>query len=81
MDDLAGGAAYQRFAHTILWIEKLVEPRVALVKTLNGRDRTKVNRIIHISKARNGRGAGLRLGYLFDASNLLFAEQGILIKE
>ena len=81
MDDLAGGAAYQRFAHTIFWIEKLKEPRVALVKTLAGRDKIQINRIIHISKARNGRGAGLRLGYVFDASNLLFAEQGILVKE
>lgn len=81
LDDLAGGAAYQRFAHSILWIERHKEPKDCLVKTDCGRLKMEINRTIHICKSRNGPGAGLQLAYKFEGSSLLFAEQGILIKE
>ncbi len=80
IDDLAGGAAYQRFAHSILWIERHKEPKSSIVKTEVGRIQMDVNRTIHICKARNGPGAGLQLAYKFDGSSLLFAEQGIITK-
>jgi hypothetical protein len=81
LDDLAGGAGYQRFAHCILWIEKHKEPKDCTVKTAVGRIKMEINRTIHICKSRNGSGAGLQLAYKFDGSSLLFSEQGILVKE
>jgi hypothetical protein len=81
MDDLAGGAAYQRFAHCILWIEKHKELKSKTVKTEMGRLRMEINRTIHICKSRNGPGAGLQLAYQFDGASLLFGEQGILVKD
>jgi len=80
LDDLAGGAAYQRLAHCILWIERHREPKECLVKTDVGRIQMDVNRTMHICKARNGPGAGLQLAYKFDGSSLLFSEQGIITK-
>ena len=81
LDDLAGGAAYQRFAHCILWIERHKEPKDCTVKTTMGRMKMEINRTIHICKSRNGPGAGLQLAHKFDGSSLLFSEQGILVKE
>jgi hypothetical protein len=81
MDDLAGGAAYQRFAHCILWIEKHKELKSKTVKTEMGRLRMEINRTVHICKSRNGPGAGLQLAYQFDGASLLFGEQGILVKD
>ncbi|NQV31804.1 MAG: AAA family ATPase [Phycisphaeraceae bacterium] len=81
LDDLAGGAAYQRFAHCILWIERHKELKSHTVKTAVGRMKMEINRTVHICKSRNGPGAGLQLACQFDGSSLLFAEQGIVLKD
>jgi hypothetical protein len=80
LNDLAGGAAYQRFAHNILWIEKHKAKKTGLVLTPAGRVEMEFNRTIHICKTRNGPGAGLRLAYTFSGKDLLFSEQGIIVK-
>jgi len=79
LDDLAGGAAYQRFSQTILWIEKFAEPKDVTIKGDCGRFVTSINLSVHICKASNARGHGLRLGFNFDPATLQFAEQGIVI--
>ena len=78
---LAGGAAYQRFAQTIIWIEHLPESRKEKIKTPCGNPEIEVNRIVHLCKVRNGPGHGLRLGYNFDSSTLCMNEEGIVIKK
>ena len=57
---ISGGAAYMRFSQSALW----------LATTDN-----KVNRELHIMKARNGRGQGMAIGMTFDGQTLCFTEQ------
>lgn len=78
LDDLAGGAVYQRLAQTIFWVQYHKKKNPVKVKTDCGMCQIEVNRTIHICKARNGRGTGFRLGYVFDSSNFLMSEQGII---
>jgi hypothetical protein len=75
LDDLAGGAAWQRFAHCIIWIDEAGGKM--RIKTNCGEIDTTINRTVHICKARNGRGHGMKLGYVF--RELLFAEQGVIV--
>jgi len=79
LNDLAGGAAYQRFCHNIVWIERHTGMKTEVVLTNAGRFEAKFNRTIHLCKVRNGPGTGLKLAYQFSADNLLFSEQGIIL--
>ncbi len=80
MDDLAGGAAFQRFAQCIYWLEFHKEPKEVNIKTDMGTIEMEVNRTIHICKSRNGRGHGFALGFNFSGDSLLFREKGIIVK-
>lgn len=79
---LAGGAAYSRFAQTVLWIERNdAEAEMAIRK--NPRHPPEVytpSRIIKITKARNGPGAGKRIAFDFEAASLTFKEIGLVEK-
>ena len=89
MDDLANGAAYSRFAQTVLWIERVDEPKNMVVKSsevsLLGEshsltDEVKVNRIVKILKATNSRGSGSRIAMDFSGETLCFRELGVIVK-
>src|SRR5215204_7138286 len=77
LDDLSGGAAYSRFAQTIMWVHRLDKPKSVLVAGPCGNYTTTINRTIRLSKTRNGRGAGMELGYVFEGKSLRFSEQGV----
>ncbi|MFC1635165.1 AAA family ATPase [Planctomycetota bacterium] len=77
---LAGGAAYQRFAQTILWLESHIEKN-SQVKTSCGTIDIEHNRIAHLLKARNGKGQGVKIAFNFDSESLTLHEQGIIIKK
>lgn len=79
MESLAGGAAFSRFSHTILWLQSHNNKTVKINYDC-GAAETTINRTLHICKSRNGKGAGLSLGCIFDHSNLQLAEQGIISK-
>ena len=79
LDDLAGGAAYQRFSQTVLWLEKFKQARSVIAKTAVGRTTANVNAAIHICKARNARGHGLSIGLQWDHKTLQFAEVGLIL--
>ena len=81
IDGMAGGASYPRFAHTVLWIHRHEKPRRVSVRCDHGGFKTTINRSIKISKARNGPGTGIELGYFFDPKSLLFVEQGVIVKD
>lgn len=92
LDHLAGGTAYVRAADTVLWLDRYDEAKAVPLKLACHLDRGiqslmpiattgMINRRMHILKARNGRGAGWRLGYFFDGGTLRFEERGILTKE
>ncbi len=77
LDDLAGGAAYQRFAQNVLWLERL--PEMAQI-ICNGQMKN-ITHMLKILKTRNGPGSGVNLGYLFNVATLCFTEAGIAHKK
>ena len=78
MDGLAGGAAIQRFAHTVLWLEHH-DPKVVLCgEDLERLEDFMANRTLHILKARNGRGAGRKVGFWFYDESLTLQELGVI---
>ncbi|HVM76532.1 MAG TPA: AAA family ATPase, partial [Candidatus Saccharimonadales bacterium] len=79
LDDFAGAAAYTRFAHSALWLEKYQPEKHANVRrTKYQQEQLSFNRTINIAKARNGRGTGLELAYQFSPLTLRFEELGIV---
>ena len=75
LDEIAGGAAFQRFSQCVLWLER-VESGSLQCDVGAGFRPCKVNRKLHISKSRNGRGAGKVLGFHFNGGSLTFEEHG-----
>ena len=81
LDRMAGGAAFQRFTQTVLYLEhhepledvKIIENGGVMAHTGEP-----VNRTIQIAKARNGRGTGLAIGYHFSPKTLCFTEIGVM---
>jgi len=80
LDELAGGAVYQRLSDTVLWIEKHAEPKQVTVAGPCGRFETEINQTVHICKSR-GPGHKLALGYRIDWPTLEFSEQGVIVKK
>ena len=80
MTQLAGGAAYQRFAQTILWLESHAD-KTSKVKTSYGTTEIEHNRTAHLLKARNGKGQGVKLAFNFSSDSLTLQEEGIIIKK
>lgn len=81
MDDMAGGAAYQRFSQTVLWLKRHEQRKKVAVATAMGTLRQIINRSLLVKKARNGAGAGAEIGFDFDGGNLRFVERGIVLPD
>lgn len=79
LQNLAGGAAFERFAHTIMWIEHLEEAKQFTIAGHTDREEW-ANRLIHIGKARLGRGHGLVLAAYFLGASCTFNEIGLIRK-
>lgn len=78
LDELAGGAAYQRFSQTVLWLEHHATPKEVVIHSGQGTASAVINRTVHMAKTRNGRGAGLSVGLNFDPETLLLREVGTI---
>lgn len=74
---LAGGAAYPRFAHTVLWITAPDKPRKVFCDNGLSRFNTSINRSVRLGKTRNGPGSNVEIGFNFGRT-LKFAEQGAI---
>lgn len=81
MDELAGGAAFQRFSQTLLWLESFRDQKSFVVRMACGCMTIKCNRTIHLFKCRNGRGTGAAIAAIWSGQSLKLAEQGIIVKE
>ena len=81
LDDLAGGAAWQRFTQSILWIENHKEAKTERIKSACGTADILINRTLHVCKGRNAPGVGFRIGFTFGGPSLLFAEQGLVTQK
>lgn len=79
MESLAGGAAFSRFAQTILWLEAH-DFKKNDVRYTCGTDPTSHNRTLHILKSRLGQGHGLRIAATF-TDTLRLIEHGGIIKQ
>lgn len=71
---MAGGSAWPRFSHSALWLERMEPSELRL----NTGDTGTCNRVVHITKCRHGRGAGLSVGLVFDMNTARFREVGTL---
>ncbi len=82
LDDMAGGAAYQRFSHTVLLLERNdKDEEFAVTRGLHMAPEIMApNRILRIAKARNGPGAGKRIAFNFNGDTLRFDELGLVEK-
>jgi hypothetical protein len=80
MNQLAGSAAYSRFAQSIFWLHSH-EPKSSKVRLACGTTECEHDRTLYILKARNGRGHGFSLAYEFDKQNLTLKESGVIIKK
>jgi hypothetical protein len=81
-DALAGGAAYERFAHTVLWLHKPdTEAAVTVGTPSGGKASLYANRSLRLLKTRNGSGQGLVLAYRFYGDSLTFSELGVIQDE
>jgi hypothetical protein len=78
LDDIAGGAAWARFSHTVLMLEFHAAPKDVTVSTPLGSHAATINRTLHIRKTRNGPANGAMIGMTFDGSALLFNEEGVV---
>lgn len=81
MAEVAGGAAYTRFTHTVLWL-KMHEPakEVSISDQFGSQITVEANRTLKISKARLGRGTGFELAYKF-GGGMVFKELGPVAKK
>ncbi len=81
LNELAGGASYQRFTDTVLWLQSYPAGKEVKVKTPIGTSTCEINRAIRVLKANNGRGNGTGVAFKFYPESLTFGEQGIIIPE
>jgi len=81
LDDIAGGAAWVRFSHCVLWLQFRAEVESRQCVTLEGmKTDLEGDRLMHICKARHAMGTGRCLLYRFEAQTLRLAEQGVIVK-
>ena len=78
-DELSGGAAYSRFAQSILWIKDYEKIKSVKVSGDMGPYSCSINRAIHICKSRSGIGHRLDIGFMFDSKSLTFNEKGLVL--
>lgn len=79
LENLAGGAAYPRFSHTVVWLSRLDKSESYRIYGPHGTFSSSCNRTMKIAKCRNGRGPGVDIGYYFDGASLRFGEQGVIL--
>lgn len=76
LDDLAGGASYQRLSQTVILLKRLPSAESRTLTTLHeGDQELQVNYIVEIAKARLGSGHGRKLGFWMEALN--YEERGV----
>lgn len=78
MDDLAGGSAFQRFVDTVMWLRN-DGPEDVNVATPFGTKEATITRRMLLCKTRDGKGAGLDIGFEFEPKSLTFREVGLIV--
>jgi predicted ATP-dependent serine protease len=81
MDDLAGGAAFQRFVDNVLWLRNDGLEEVNVMSPFGSTEGVEINRRLLMCKTRDGKGAGMDIGMWFDPKSLTFRELGVIVEE
>lgn len=81
MAAMAGGTAFERFSHTILWLGKLDKDVKTKVRNFESTSEVNINRRITILKVREAKGDEEWIGYHFEPDTVQFVEQGVIIKK
>lgn len=79
LTQIAGGAAYGRFADNAVWLEHH-EPKTSQVKTACGTTDIQHDRTLWVLKSRDGAGTGSRIAFQFIGDNLTLRELGRIEK-
>jgi RecA-family ATPase len=79
INQLAGSAAFGRFCQSALWLD-YVDQTSGDIKTQLGTTSAQYNRVLHILKARNSTGQGIRLACTFDREDLSLKEIGMIVR-
>jgi hypothetical protein len=77
---LAGSSAFSRFPQTVIWLE-FHAGKYSNVMKKGQTDTLQHNRTMHILKARNGKGQGMRLAFDFKGDSLCLEEIGVIVKK
>lgn len=78
LNAISGGAAIGRFAHKVIWLQHHINPAKNSVRTNMATLEMEHNRTIHILKARDTRGQGMRIAMNF-GGDLKFYERGLIV--
>lgn len=82
LDSIAGGAAYGRFASTVMWLEPSADDEEVEIMTPAGDIACAlINRRLRILKARSGRGTGFTIGLRFNGGTLNANEVGVIVSK
>ena len=79
LDGMAGGAALQRFAHTVFWLVNADRGKEYEVWGDIGKYKVNLDKLIRIEKARLGPGQGMLIGFDFDRKTLQFVQKGVIV--
>lgn len=83
LDDMAGGAAYGRFSHTVIWWEVHDRAGEIMVRQEphHPAEGMHFNRVAKVAKARKGPGHKKRIAFEFSGSSLTFQELGLIVQD
>lgn len=76
---LAGSSAYERFAQTVLWIERMKEPEQVKCRQPHTTVSAEINRRIVVCKARNAGGAGYSIGAYWSGQTFGMQDFGVIV--
>jgi hypothetical protein len=79
LNDLAGGAAYQRMAQCILWLQNVDQGEGMVETERHGTMSATFNRRVMVLKTRNGAGMGQKFAFSFRGDDFQFIEVGKVI--
>ena len=77
-DDMAGGAAYERFSATVIHLTGNKDIETINVQKQMGATQEEINRRVKLAKTRNGNGQWLTIGMYFDPKTLRHIEKGVI---
>lgn len=76
--DQAGGAAFNRFVDSVIWMHRPQKPKKVMVQTRLGLHSMTLKQFWQLHKTRNGKGGGMEIGVTF-GDGLCYAEQGVVV--